>query len=195
MNCARRFIFTFTVLLFSATIVFAQTKVSGPSTAIKPGFDRETQLNNIFARFRSATNETQSRIVTGDMWHVFMMAPDAETANDMNHALQAIREFNMERALSILNKMVVRHPSFAEAWNQRAYVHFLKREFPKSLENCEKVLELEPRHIGCLTGMARILIQHLGRPQAGVRQLKKAVALNPWLRERELLQLVPTTDL
>ena len=162
------------ILFIVAFATMAEAKTWGPATVAKPDFDRKAALDKVFDELKVAPNEVMSRVIADKMWLIFMQAPDAETAEDMNRVLRARGGYNFDKALGILNAMVARHPDYAEGWNQRAYIHFLKGEHDKALRDCERSLELEPRHIGCLSGMARILIRHQRRYKAGHSLLRQA---------------------
>ncbi len=167
----------------------------GPATASPGSERRNNSLKEAFRELKMAPNETVSRIVMDRIWVLWMQAPDSETAEDMNRALRARGGYNLDKALGILDGMIDRHPDYAEVWNQRSYIHFLKEDFDKSLSDCETALELEPRHIGCMTGMARILIRHQGRFKAGESLLKEAMKLHPFVYEKVLLKEVPGEEL
>lgn len=187
--------FLFVLVLVGAMPVMAHAKTWGPATAIKPGFDRQAHLDDIFERLKTAPDEISSRLIVDKLWLTWMTAPDEAAAESLNQALRARGGYNFDKALGILDALIERLPDYAESWNQRSYIHFLKKDYDKSLLDCEKALELEPRHIGCLSGMARILIRHQKRYRAGKSLLDRAMDLHPWIHERVLLKEIPETDL
>ena len=62
-------------------------------------------------------------------------------------------------ALKIFDNIIVTDPKWSEAWNKRATVYFLMSQFTNSLDDIDKVLNIEPRHFGALSGQARIFIK------------------------------------
>jgi len=173
----------------------AVAKTWGPATVARSPAERERALDETFRDLAAAPNEASSKTMVDRLWLLWMQAPDAWTAENMNRALRARGGFDFDKALGILDTIIQRHPDYAEPWNQRSYIHFLRTDFDKSLSDCEKALQLEPRHIGCMTGMARILIQHQGRFKAGERLLRQAIKLHPFVYEKILLTQTPGTDL
>ncbi len=89
-------------------------------------------------------------------------------------------------AIAILDRLVALAPDWAEAWNQRATMRFLADDLDGSLADCERVLELEPKHFGALSGQALILMRQ-GRFDTAQSILRKAVEIDPFLAERALL--------
>jgi len=88
-------------------------------------------------------------------------------------------------------------PAYAEGYNQRAFVNFLRQNFAPALEDLDRALALSPRHIAALSGKA-LTLMGLGRDAEAQDVLRSALELNPWLNERHLLkgdQPVPKTDL
>jgi tetratricopeptide (TPR) repeat protein len=77
-------------------------------------------------------------------------------------------------------------PKFPEAWNKRATVLFLMFEHERSLADIEKVLALEPRHFGALAGRGMIHA-HAGRWKEALDAYQQALAVNPFLKERQTI--------
>jgi len=171
------------------SVVHAQ--VSGPATVVKPGFHSAKALDKIFADLAVAENDSIARYKVEEMWRIFFMTPDEQTADDMNRAIRARGGFNFEKAIGFLNRVIDRHPDYVEAWNQRATIRFLQKDYDASVADCERVLELEPRHIGCLSGVANIYIRHQKKYDAGRDMLARALKLHPRLFEKSLLLEIP----
>ena len=89
--------------------------------------------------------------------------------------------------------VVAAAPDYAEGWNQRAFIRFLKEDLDGALEDLDRTLELEPRHFGALSGKAIVLMQQ-GRVELGHEVLREAVDIHPWLKERSMLPPEPAPD-
>jgi hypothetical protein len=68
------------------------------------------------------------------------------------------------------------------------------RDFEGSLADIDKVLALEPKHFGALSGQAMILM-HQGKMDAGQLALRRAVEIDPFLSMRALLMKPPGQDI
>jgi tetratricopeptide (TPR) repeat protein len=107
------------------------------------------------------------------------MTSDSPTADALlAQAMKASAANETGAALSILDKVIEVHPNYAEAWNKRATVYFLIGRYNDSIKDIEKVLELEPRHFGALSGLGMIKRQQ--HDLAGARAaFEEALSYNP----------------
>ena len=64
-------------------------------------------------------------------------------------------------------------------------------EYDRSVADCDRVLALEPRHFGALAGIDLIHIQ-TDKPREALTAFRKALAVNPFLKER--LSLIPELE-
>ena len=70
-------------------------------------------------------------------------------------------------AYKIFSNIIFDDPNWSEAWNKRATVLFLMKEYDLSLVDIEKTLDLEPRHFGALSGQ--------GLVQTALKNYQKAI--------------------
>ncbi len=104
----------------------------------------------------------------------------------MRRAALAIRIQNYPRALDLLDTVIALNADYAEAWNRRATVHFLRDDYVLSIADVQRVLRLEPRHFGALSGMG-IMLDELGEDRSAQLFLSEALRVHPYLtnaRER-----------
>jgi hypothetical protein len=69
-------------------------------------------------------------------------------------------------------------------------VLFLAGAWDASLEMIERTLKLEPKHYGAMAGKGLILMMQ-GHDAESQKALKEALAINPWLKERNLISDEP----
>ena len=108
----------------------------------------------------------------------------------MQWSLQAMENKNYALALDFLDRVTIMKPDYAEGWNKRATVHFLLDDYGRSLADIARVLELEPRHFGALSGMGSILKQS-GRRELALDAYERALAIYPMMRnaQKEVAEL------
>ncbi len=155
--------------------------------------ERAAERERLFAALASAQSREQAETIAFQIWALWFRAPNAEARDLMDQAMERRRVYDFSGALAILDKLVALTPDWAEAWNQRATIRFLKQDYDGSLADVEHVLELEPKHFGALAGQALILMRY-GRFDTAQSVLRKAVEINPFLSERGLLVEEPQPD-
>lgn len=148
--------------------------------------DHSGELDRLYSEVQSAPNEMVARAYSDQMWDLWLEAPDEPSQMMLNSALSAMRVGDYLRAMERLDTLVGYCPFYAEGYNQRAFVHFLRGDFEAVLPDVDQAISLNPRHTGALTGKALTLIE-LGRNEEAQAVLREAVALNPWLNERFLI--------
>lgn len=108
----------------------------------------------------------------------------------MLRASVAMRSRNFPIALDLLDTVIALAPDYAEGWNRRATVHFMRDDYASSIEDVERVLRLEPRHFGALVGVGMIL-NDLGQDRQAALFLREALNVHPFLSNaRERLTVI-----
>ena len=87
---------------------------------------------------------------------------------------------NLDLAIRLLNTIIEIRPQYTEAWNRRATLYFLKKDYSNSLADLRQVLAREPRHFGALAGLGTIM-QDLGDDKRALEIYRKALAIHPRL--------------
>ena len=96
----------------------------------------------------------------------------------MNEGIDAMSSGNLDRAENLFTKLIEANPSFTEAWNKRATLRFMLWDFEGSLRDVEKVLALEPRHFGALSGLGMIHLR-LGAPENALKAYEDLLNVFP----------------
>jgi tetratricopeptide (TPR) repeat protein len=142
--------------------------------------EEKTRLDELYAELAAAeTPEAAERVarIIQRMW----MESGSDTVDVlMSRAGKAIQADDHGLALDLLDTVVILKPSFAEGWNRRATVHYMREDFGKSLVDIERTLALEPRHWGALSGLA-IIQRRLGFEDEALATFRRALELNPGL--------------
>jgi tetratricopeptide (TPR) repeat protein len=152
-----------------------------------PVADHSAALDRLAERAQSAGNDMEGRRISGEMWKIWLDAPDDTAQAILDQGMTRRESFDFLGALSSFDRLVAYCPHYAEGFNQRAFVHFLTRNFEKALADLDAALAINPAHVGALSGRALTLLE-LGRLDEARDQLNEALAINPWLSERFLLK-------
>ena len=150
----------------------------------KPGARLRDRL---FAALKAARSETEGRAIENEIWRFWLAdAPDATSRALVERAMKKRGVYDTEGAEALLDKAIARSPDYAEAYNQRAFVRFLRENMDGALEDADQALAFEPKHFGAMAGRALILMRQ-GRFRLAQDQLRQAVAIHPFLKERSMI--------
>lgn len=120
------------------------------------------------------------------MWQVWLRAPDEAAQEVLDAGMRKRDSYDFLGALAAFDRLVAYCPDYAEGFNQRAYIHFLRQDYAKALVDLDAALALQPLHVAAQSGRA-LTLMNLGQLSAARKQLLEAVKNNPWLSEAALL--------
>ena len=119
---------------------------------------KDERLIELFDKLFLSTNNMEASKLLFNIWDIWSIADNQETQIIFDEANQFMDDGELDNAIELFTKVVKKSPEFAEGWNKRATVYFLKGELNKSISDIEKTLNLEPRHFGALDGLAEIYL-------------------------------------
>jgi tetratricopeptide (TPR) repeat protein len=159
----------------------AQVKPSDPQKG------RQKVLDDLFDRLAKAQDDREAKGVSGAIERVWMHSGSDTADLLMGRAMQALQRKDYALSQELLNAVVEIEPDWAEAWNKRATVRYLADDAMGSMQDIARVLKLEPRHFGALSGMGFIL-QRGGFDKGALEAFRKAMEISP--QQEEIRRLV-----
>lgn len=161
--------------------------------------DHTLAIDALIAQVQTAPDARSANLVSNELWQYWADAPDETAQGILDQGMRKRAAWDLLGALDDFDTLVGYCPNYAEGYNQRAFVSFLRQDFAGALPDLERAVALSPRHIGALSGRALSLIG-LGRDAEAQDALAAALELNPWLPERDLYRppenvTVPGEDL
>lgn len=142
--------------------------------------DKAQNLDRLFSALKVAPDEESAKYVENRIWAIWL-ASTSDTANLlMGRVKTATEAKDYDLAIKLLNSIIDIRPDFIEAWNRRATIYYMKKEFGRSMEDIHEVLAREPRHFGALSGLG-IILQELGDDKGALDVFRRALAVHPHL--------------
>lgn len=169
-------------MLFAVAPVKAQGKPPGDQHATTDIGKKELVLSNLYQQLANAQDKQNAEFISAAIQRLWLKSGSETVDILMSRAVHMIQEKELDLALEILDAVVEIAPKYTEGWNQRATVHFLKRDYEDSLGDLRRVLAIEPRHYRAVNGLGLIL-QELGEKSAALKAYRRALQLNPFLSE------------
>ena len=144
--------------------------------------DRTRNLDFLFGALKAAPDAASAKQVESRIWALWV-ASGSDTANLlMTRVKTAIEANDLNLAVELLDAIVKIKPDYIEAWNRRATIHYMRKEFGESLQDIRQVLIREPRHFGALSGLGMIL-QEFGDEKRALEVFRRALEIHPNLQK------------
>jgi tetratricopeptide (TPR) repeat protein len=143
--------------------------------------DRVHNLDFLFGALKAAPDDETAKAIEQRIWALWMISR-SDTANLlMTRVQKSIEEKDLDLALTLLEAIVKIKPDYVEAWNRRATIYYMKKDYGRSIADIRQVLKREPRHFGALTGLGLIL-QDIGDDKQALEVYRRALAVYPRLQ-------------
>ena len=144
-------------------------------------------LNNLFDQLGAVNNTQTAESLEKKIWSVWNKHPNnIKLTEKLEFGTELMQYGDYNYALKVFNNILESDPKWSEAWNKRATVYFLMSQFTDSLNDIDKVLNIEPRHFGALSGQARIFIK-LQEYEKAIKSIESALKFYPSFKSRELI--------
>ncbi len=151
--------------------------------------DRTSNLDFLFGALKLAPDDVTAKAIEERIWTLWT-ASRSDTANLlMTRVKTAIEAKDLELAITLLDAIVKVKPDYVEAWNRRATIFYMKKDYGHALADIRQVLKREPRHFGALAGFGLIL-QDIGDDKQALEVYRRVLGLYP--RMERIPDLVKT---
>lgn len=140
----------------------------------------DPRLDELFTRLKATDDQAEAERLTGAIWSIWNHSGRGVVDAQMREGQWYMRLGILRSALDDFSTAVAWAPDFAEAWHKRATVRFLMGDYPASIADLRRTLDLEPRHFGALAGLGLIYLK-LDEERAALKALEKALEINPHL--------------
>ena len=119
--------------------------------------NHQNKIDKLFDRLKNTTGYQESKEIESKIWELWTTHPSENSLT----ALLADGSFYMsqnklEIAYETFTKTIELDSNWPEAWNKRATVLYLMGKYELSQADIDKVLELEKRHFGALSGQGLV---------------------------------------
>jgi tetratricopeptide (TPR) repeat protein len=137
------------------------------------------KLDQLFDRLKTAEAAEAGRIES-EIWIEWSKSGSPALDLLLQRGRDAMAFGDVVQAIEHFTAIIDQDPSFAEAWNARATAFYQAGEFGPSVADIAKVLDLNPRHFGALSGLGMIL-EESGKPKRALDVYKAALKIHPHL--------------
>ena len=159
----------------------------------------DPRLDELFAGLKEVGSATKAHEIEQMIWFIWSRSPSAGANLMLRQGTQYMNEGKHEAAEANFDTVVELAPEFAEGWNKRATVRYLRGDYQGSIEDIKRTLALESRHFGALSGLG-LIYDSLNEKKAAIDAFRAALEINPHMdsisdRLQELVEEVEGIEL
>jgi tetratricopeptide (TPR) repeat protein len=144
--------------------------------------DQVRGLDFLFEALKVAPDADSAKHIENRIWALWV-ASGSDTANLlMTRVKTATDAKDMELAIKLLDSIIEIRPNYVEAWNRRATIYYMQKDYTRSMADIRQVLALEPRHFGAISGLGMIL-HEFGDDKRALDAFRRAVQIHPHLQK------------
>ena len=130
--------------------------------------NHQKEIDKLFIQLKSALNFENSKKIEDKIWSLWTTHPSRDNLTKLlADGSSAMMDNKLETAYNKFTEVIELDPNWAEAWNKRATVLYLMGKYEMSQADIDKVLQLEKRHFGALSGQ--------GLVQTALKNYQKAI--------------------
>jgi tetratricopeptide (TPR) repeat protein len=100
----------------------------------------------------------------------------------MARAERFAKEGDLDLAQKIIDAAVDMAPDQAEAWDLRAKINFLKKDYDAAIADLKRALDRDPKHYDAMNDLG-VVYEAMGSKKEALEAYRKALAVNPYLSE------------
>ncbi|HLJ21431.1 MAG TPA: tetratricopeptide repeat protein [Stellaceae bacterium] len=140
----------------------------------------DPRLKDLFGELKDATSSLEARVIETRIWKIWAENGNPRVDALMDRGMDAMSVDDTETALAAFDQVVKLDDTFAEGFNKRAAVEFMRHDFAASVADIERTLALEPRHFGALAGLGEVYLA-MHKKAAALKAFQAALAIDPRL--------------
>jgi tetratricopeptide (TPR) repeat protein len=114
------------------------------------------------------------------LWRTWCRSGNAEADRIFRVGVDAMQEGKLDEAEAEFTRVIDIAPDFAEGWNKRATVRFMRKDFAGSIADCQETLARNPNHFGASSGQG-LCHMSLGEYREAAVCFRRALEIHPHL--------------
>jgi len=144
--------------------------------------DPKQNLDRLFRALKIAPSDESAKFFENRIWALWLASGGDTGTLLMGRVKTAMDKKDLDLAIKLLNAIVDFRSDYVEAWNRRATVYFMKKDYDSAITDIGEVLKREPRHFGALSGLGMIM-QELGDEKSALTAFRRALEVHPKLEK------------
>lgn len=140
---------------------------------------RRRALEDLYAHLAATENAKTAAPLVAAIERLWLFSGSDTIDVLMERVLKAVSEKKFSLAEKLADTIVELEPGFAEGWNRRALVAYLRGDHDNALNALRRALALEPSHFKALDGIAQIMREQ-GDKAAALKTYRQLLNVHPF---------------
>ncbi|MCB1522456.1 MAG: tetratricopeptide repeat protein [Hyphomicrobiaceae bacterium] len=140
---------------------------------------RRRALEDLYAHLATAGDPEATMPLVGAIERLWLFSGSDTIDVLMERVLKAVGEQRLDLAEKLSDTIVELEPGFAEGWNRKALVAYLRNDYTGAMDALRRTLALEPNHFKALDGLAQIM-RDTGEKKAALKAYRKLLDVHPY---------------
>ncbi len=143
--------------------------------------DQVRGLDFLFEALKVAPDADSAKHIENRIWALWLASGSDTATLLMTRVKTAVDGKDTDLAIKLLDSIIELRPDYVEAWNRRATIRFVQKDYVRAMADIRQVLALEPRHFGAISGLGMIM-QEFGDDKRALDAFRRAVQVHPHLQ-------------
>lgn len=139
-------------------------------------------------------DESTRKRATYELWRLWFHQKGMYGLQLLEQSQALMQSGDMQQAELLLSQILQDQPDFAEAWNRRAVLYYLREDYQRAIADCQQVIALNPIHFGALHGLGLCQMAVGNYPHA-LQAFRQALEIQPYAVENQRMILECTARL
>jgi tetratricopeptide (TPR) repeat protein len=139
-------------------------------------------------------DETVRQEATAELWRLWFHQKGVLGFELLQRSQTMLQAGGITDAETVLNQLIADMPDFAEAWNRRAVLYYVLKQYKRAIADCQMAIQINPVHFGALHGIG-LCYAALGEYREAIRAFRKALEVQPYAVENQRWLLECTAKL
>lgn len=140
---------------------------------------RRRMLDDLYAHLATIDAADEARPLVTAIERLWLFTGSDTIDVLMERVLKAVAEQRLDLAEQLSDAIVELAPGYAEGWNRRALVAYLRNDATGALHALRRALVLEPNHFKALDGLAQVM-RETGERKAALQAYRKLLEVHPY---------------
>ena len=177
----------YTVLIQKSLSIFVFLLFFFCGNAVADSKNRNTKLNQLFRQLKNSATASTALKIEIKIWDIWITHPtEKKLTRLLAKGSNLMDQRKLEESYKIFSKVIQTAPDWAEAWNKRATVLYLMGRYQESFNDIDRVLKLEKRHFGALSGQGLVLLKLENYAEA-LESYKRAQKIYPLINAARVM--------